>query len=129
MQLPSGEAEKLSALAGALNDRPDLLLNIRGAVAAEADGLALLKAEREARGEPVTGETWEQAQQAYRNGELSLPPETLGKLATDRGVAVRRLLQDTHSVPSDQLFTLEPSRQAAVDDQGQVIVPFNLDVR
>jgi hypothetical protein len=44
-------------------------------------------------------------------------------------VAVRRLLQDTHGVPSDQLFTLEPSRQAAVDDQGQVTVPFNLDVR
>ena len=129
VQLASGEAEKLSALAGALNDRPDLLLNIRGAVATEADGLALLKAEREARGEPVTGEAWEQAQQAYRNGELSLPPETLGKLATDRGVAVRRLLQDTHGVPSDQLFTLEPSRQAAVDDQGQVTVPFNLDVR
>ena len=53
VQLADNEAEKLSALAQALRERPELLLNIRGAVAPEADALALLKAQMQAR-----GETW-----------------------------------------------------------------------
>lgn len=127
--LADGEAEKLAALAKALNDRPELLLNVRGGVAPEVDGLVLLKSAMKAGGEKVTGEAWEQAQQAYLDGERQLPPEALGQLASSRGLAVRRLLQDTHGVPSEQLFTLDPTRQAVVDEQGDVTVQFMLDVR
>jgi len=127
--LAEGEAEKLAVLAQALNDRPELVLNIRGGVAPEADSLALLRSRMEARGEAVTEEAWAQEQQAWRDGERPLPPEALGRLATDRGLAVRRLLQETHEVATAQLFTLEPSRQAQTDEQGHVTVQFTLDVR
>lgn len=129
VQLADNEAEKLSALAQALRERPELLLNIRGAVAPEADALALLKAQMQARGETVTGEAWEQAQQAWRDGERSLPPEALGRLASERGVTVRQVLTATHEVSDSQLFLLDPARDAPVDDQGNVTVRFTLDVR
>lgn len=83
----------------------------------------------EARGEELTDEAWAQAQQAWREGERLLPPEALGQLATNRGLAVRRLLQETHEVDPAQLFTLEPSRQAVTDEQGLVTVQFTLNVR
>lgn len=129
LALADGEADKLAALAKAMNERPELLLNIRGGVAPEADGLALLKARMEARGEEVTGDAWAQAEQAWRDGERQLPPEQLGQLASERGQALRRLLQDTHGVDAGQLYTLEPTRQAGVDEQGDVTVKFTLDVR
>ncbi|HET8850679.1 MAG TPA: DUF748 domain-containing protein [Marinobacter sp.] len=96
VELARGEADKLSALGKALRERPDLLLNIRGAAAPEADGLS---------------------------------PEALGQLAAERGRALRQLLADTQNVPGNQLFLLDPSRNAQVDEQGRVIVPFSLDVR
>ncbi len=131
VQLADNEAEKLTALAQALRERPGgLLLNIRGAVAPEADALALLKAQMQARGETVTGEAWEQAQQAWREGERSLPPEALGRLASERGgVTVRQVLTATHEVSDSQLFLLDPARDAQVDEQGNVMVRFTLDVR
>ena len=129
VELAAGEAEKLSALAKAMNDRPDLLLNIRGGMAPEADGLALLKERMQAAGETVSEEAWAQARQEFLAGERQLPPETLGQLAAQRGRTVQQLLEDTHGVPSDQLFTLDPARQAQLDEQGNVIVPFTLDVR
>ena len=128
-ELAAGEAEKLAALAGVLHDRPELLLNVRGGVATEEDGLALLKEKRAARGEDVEGEAWDEARQAYLGGELSLPPESLGKLAAQRGLMVHRLLQETHGVPAGQLFTLEPTHQAVTNEQGLVTVQFTLDVR
>ncbi|MGM0951513.1 MAG: DUF748 domain-containing protein [Pseudomonadota bacterium] len=127
--LGSEDAEKLSALADALKERPALLLEIRGAVAPEADGLALLKEQMAAAGEDVTDEAWEQARQAYLDGERSLPPETLGQLANRRALEVRRILEETHEVSDSQLFLMDTSRQAQLDDKGQVIVPFTLDVR
>ncbi|MBE0486624.1 DUF748 domain-containing protein [Marinobacter sp.] len=127
--LAEGEADKLMALAQALNERPELLLNIRGGIAPEADSLALLRGNMEARGEEITDDAWAQAEQAWREGERQLPPEQLGQLATDRGQAVRRLLQETHGVDAGQLYTLEPTRQAGVDEQGDVTVQFTLDVR
>ncbi len=83
----------------------------------------------QARGETVTGEAWEQAQQAWRDGERSLPPEALGRLASERGVTVRQVLTATHEVSDSQLFLLDPARDAPVDDQGNVTVRFTLDVR
>jgi uncharacterized protein involved in outer membrane biogenesis len=127
--LGSEDAEKLSALADALKERPALLLEIRGAVAPEVDGLALLKEQMAADGEDVTDESWEQARQAYLDGERSLPPETLGQLANRRALEVRRILEETHEVSDSQLFLMDTSRQAQLDDKGQVIVPFTLDVR
>ncbi|KPQ30643.1 MAG: protein of Unknown Function containing DUF748 domain [Marinobacter excellens HL-55] len=127
--LAEGEADKLVALAKALNERPELLLNIRGGIAPEADSLALLRARMEARGEPVTDDAWAQVEQAWRDGERELPPEQLGQLASERGQTIRRLLLNTHDVAADQLFTLEPTRQATVDEQGDVTVQFTLDVR
>lgn len=129
VELATGEAEKLSALAKAMNDRPDLLLNIRGGIAPEADGLALLREQMAASGEALTEEAWAQARQAFLSGERQLPPEALGQLAAQRGRAVRQLLESTHGVPGEQLFTLDPARQAELDGQGNVIVPFTLDVR
>ncbi|WP_323750091.1 DUF748 domain-containing protein [Marinobacter sp.] len=127
--LADGEAEKIAALAKALNDRPDLLLSIRGAAAPKADGLALLNERMKANGEAVTEEAWAKVQQKYLSGERQLRPEALGQLATKRGQAIHRLLQDTHGVPGDQLFTLETQQQSELDEQGNVIVPFTLDVR
>ena len=127
--LADGEAEKIAALAKALNDRPDLLLSIRGAAAPTVDGLELLKARLRAVGEAVTEEAWAQAQQEYRAGERQLPPEALSQLAAKRGQAIYRLLKDTHGVPSGQLFTLDTLQHSELDEQGNVIVPFTLDVR
>lgn len=128
VELAGGEADKLTALGNALRDRPDLLLNIRGAAAPEVDGLVLLRDRLEARGE-LTEAAWAEAEQAYRNNQQGLPPEALGQLAAERGRALRQLLADTQKVPGNQLFLLDPSRNAQLDEQGRVIVPFTLDVR
>ncbi|MBW0148247.1 DUF748 domain-containing protein [Marinobacter arenosus] len=128
--LAEGEPAKLAALADGLLERPDLLLNVRGGVAPEADGLALLRDELTAGGQKsLTDEEWETARQAYLAGERQLPPEALSNLASARGVAVRKVLLDTHKVPADQLFMLDPSRDASVDENGAVTVQFTLDVR
>ncbi|MEE3118509.1 MAG: DUF748 domain-containing protein, partial [Pseudomonadota bacterium] len=129
-QLADGEADKLAALADGLLDRPDLLLSVRGGVAPEADGLALLRQELTAGGTRALPDAeWQQARQAYLNGERSLSPEALNNLASARGVTVRRVLQETHEVPAKQLFLLEPSRAAEVNERGEVTVQFNLNVR
>lgn len=129
VQLAEGEAEKLAALADALLDRPNLLLNIRGNVAPEADGLALLREELTAGGQSLSEAQWQAAREAYLAGERSLAPEALSNLASSRGVAIRKVLRDTHGVPSNQLFLLDPARNAGVGDGGNVVVAFSLDVR
>ncbi|TYC58202.1 DUF748 domain-containing protein [Marinobacter sp. BW6] len=130
IQLAEGEAEKLAALADALLERPDLLLNIRGNVEPEADGLALLRDELTAGGQQeLSEEEWQEAREAYLAGERSLAPEALSNLASSRGVTLRNVLQQTHGVPTDQLFLLDPARNAGVGSEGSVIVSFNLDVR
>lgn len=130
VELAEGEAAKLSALADALIDRPELLLNVRGAVSPEIDGLALLRDELTNGGQKeLSEEAWARAREAYLSGERSLPPEALNNLARDRGLAVRQLLADTQEVPGDQLFLLDPVRDAQVGAEGNVVVPFTLDVR
>ncbi|MDY6815854.1 MAG: DUF748 domain-containing protein [Pseudomonadota bacterium] len=130
VELAEGEAAKLSALADALRKRPELLLNVRGAVSPETDGLALLREELTNGGQSeLSGEAWAQAREAYLSGERNLPPEALNNLARDRGLAVRQLLTDTREVPADQLFLLDPVRDARVGAEGNVVVPFTLDVR
>ncbi len=130
IQLAEGEAEKLAALADALLDRPELLLNIRGNIAPQADGLALLRDELTAGGaKELSEEAWLAAREAYLAGERSLAPEALSNLASSRGVTLRNVLQRTHGVPADQLFLLDPARNADVGTGGDVIVAFNLDVR
>lgn len=130
IQLAEGEAEKLAALADALLERPDLLLNIRGNVEPKADGLALLREDLTAGGEqPLSEERWQEAREAYLAGERSLAPEALSNLASSRGVTLRNVLQQTHGVPANQLFLLDPARNAEVGSEGNVIVSFNLDVR
>ncbi|SNC61009.1 protein of unknown function [Marinobacter sp. es.048] len=130
IQLAEGEAEKLAALADALLERPDLLLNIRGNVEPKADGLALLRDDLTAGGEKeLSEEAWQEAREAYLAGERSLAQEALSNLASSRGVTLRNVLQQTHGVPADQLFLLDPARNAEVGGEGHVIVAFNLDVR
>lgn len=129
-ELAEGEAAKLAALAEGLLERPDLLLSVRGGVAPEADGLALLREDLTAGGsQPLSDTEWQAARQAYLAGERSLPPEALNNLASARGRAVRTVLLDTHEVPADQLFMLDPSQNADVNDSGAVTVPFSLDIR
>lgn len=130
VQLAEGEAGKLAAMAEGLLERPNLLLNVRGGVAPEADGLALLREDLTAGGQQtLSDDEWQAARQAYLAGDRTLPPEALSNLASARGVAVRKVLLDTHKVPEDQLFMLDPSRDAGVDDGGAVTVQFTLDVR
>ena len=129
-ELAEGEAEKLSVLADALLERPDLLLNIRGSVAPQADGLALLRDQLTEGGrQELSGAAWQAAREAYIAGERALAPEALSNLASARGVALRNLLQNTLGVPAGQLFLLDPSRNAEVGDDGRVVVAFSLDVR
>ena len=130
IQLAEGEAKKLAALADALLERSDLLLNIRGNVEPQADGLALLRDDLTAGGkQELSEEAWQEAREAYLAGERSLAPEALSNLASSRGVTLRNVLQQTHGVPADQLFLLDPARNADVGGEGNVIVAFNLDVR
>src|SRR5690606_14745575 len=117
------------ALASAVTDRLARRLRIGGGMAPGADGRAWWKERMQAAGETVSEEAWAQARQEFLAGERQLPPETLGQLAAQRGRTVQQLLEDTHGVPSDQLFTLDPTRQAQLDEQGNVNVPFTLDVR
>lgn len=129
-ELADGQAEKLAALAKALRKRPDLLLNVRGNVAPEADGLALLREDLSQGGQaPLSDDAWAKARDAYLNGERSLPPEALSNLARERGLALRKVMEETQGVPDDQLFLLESARDASVNDAGSVVVPFRLDVR
>ncbi|WP_100638974.1 DUF748 domain-containing protein [Marinobacter salexigens] len=129
-KLVPGEAEKLATLGEALLDRPNLLLNIRGGVSPDADGLALLRDEMAAsQSEELTEEAWNEAREAYLAGERSLAPEALNNLASARGSALMDILRDTHNVSAKQLFMLEPSRDATVSEDGKVIVGFTLDAR
>ncbi len=129
-RLVPGEAEKLAALSEALLDRPDLLLNIRGGVSPDADGLALLRDELAASQEgELSEQAWEEAREAYLAGERTLVPEALSNLASARGSALQEILRDTHGVPANQLFMLDPSRNAEMSEDGNVIVGFTLDAR
>ena len=129
-RLAPGEAEKFSVLADALLERPDLLLNIRGGVSPSADGLVLLRDELvAAEGGELSEQDWEKAREAYLAGERTLAPEVLNNLASARGESMQEILRDTHNVPANQLFMLDPSRNAEVAGDGNVIVGFTLDVR
>ncbi|MEQ9547986.1 MAG: DUF748 domain-containing protein [Marinobacter sp.] len=128
--LAEGEQAKLDALADALAERPALLLNIRGVVAPQADGLALLKQRLEQqKGGSLSDEAWEQARQDYLAGDRPLPPESLGNLASGRGVWLRQQMLEEYGVAAKQLFLLDPVRNAMADEQGRVAVEFALDAR
>ncbi|MGO1501239.1 MAG: DUF748 domain-containing protein [Marinobacter sp.] len=130
VKLAPGEAEKLAALGDALHNRPELLLNIRGGVSPSADGVVLLHDELAAgQSEKLTDDAWKEAREAYLAGERTLAPETLNNLANARGAAVQEILRDTQGVPASQLYVLDPSRNANVADNGNVIVEFTLDIR
>lgn len=110
-ELAAGEDAKLTALAEALQKRPDLVLSIRGAVSAQADTQALA--------DNAGGES----------DDSGLKPEALNNLARDRGLAIRNWLQDQHGIASGQLFLADPSLSATLSEQGQVMVGLSLDVR
>lgn len=129
-ELAEGEPAKLEALADALGERPDLLLNIRGSTAPQADGLALLRKELTNDGEEsLSDDAWLSARNAYLRGEKTLPPEAMSHLANARAETIRATLQGTYDVPAGQLFLREQSNDAAVGSDGQVINGFTLDVR
>ncbi|QSP95699.1 DUF748 domain-containing protein [Marinobacter salinisoli] len=96
--LARAEQEKLAALAKGLNDRSELVLNIRGGVAPEVDG------ER-------------------------LSSDELGSLAAQRAQVVRRVLEETHGVSSDQLYLLDASNNATANEAGLVSIELTLDAR
>ena len=105
------------------------MLNIRGGVSPSADGLVLLRDELAAEGGQLSEQDWEEAREAYLAGERSLAPEVLNNLASARGASMQEILRDTHAVPASQLFMLDPSRNAEVSGDGNVIVGFTLDLR
>lgn len=108
-ELAPGEDAKLTALAKALQKRPELVLSIRGGVAPEVDGPAL-------------------AGQSSAGGQEPAPEE-YDKLARSRGLAIRNWLQEQQGIASDQLFLADPSRTSRLSDQGEVMVGLSLDVR
>lgn len=108
-ELAPGEDAKLTALAKALQKRPDLVLSIRGGVAPEVDGPVLAG--------PSTAGSPEPA------------PEEYDKLARARGLVIRNWLQEQQGIASDQLFLADPSRAAQLSDQGEVMIGLSLDVR
>ncbi len=88
------------------------------------------------RAELVTGQggepdasTWEAALVKRLISEVSLPPETLSELSTQRGIWLRNTLESEYGVASDRLFLLEPQREAEIDDNGNVVVNFELEAR
>ncbi len=129
-ELADSESAKLKVLAGALRERPNLMLNIRGGFSPETDGLALLRDELTNHGkEPLSEDAWLSAREAYIAGERALPPEALNRLASARANVVRVALQDTYDVPPGQLFLRELSGNAEVDGDGEVVNKFTLNVR
>lgn len=168
VELAEGEATKLEALGKALNERPALALNVRGAVAPESDSDGLKRqqlfddlgiadaaqpSERIARLEQaytgsgnntsleafrddVAGENgevsqveWEQALADRLSTDINLPPEALGNLASARGVWLRQQMLDKYEVPENQLYLLDPVRDASADEDGKVTISFELDAR
>ncbi|MDF0751577.1 DUF748 domain-containing protein [Marinobacter sp. 71-i] len=167
-ELAEGEDVKLETLGKALNDRPGLALNVRGAVAPQADGNALRRqklfedlgiadadsaSERITRlerayensdyvasinefrndvagnnGEPGEQE-WEQALVERLIATIELPPEALGNLATSRGVWLREQMLEEYDVPANQIYLLDPVRDASANDEGKVTISFELDAR
>lgn len=167
-ELADGEGVKLEALGKALNERPGLALNVRGAVAPEADGDALRRqklfeqlgiadgASASARiarleqayadsdyvasvddfrndvagGNAEPGEQeWEQALVKRLIADVELPPEALGNLATSRGVWLREQMLQEHGASENQVYLLDPVRDATADEAGTVTTSFELDVR
>ena len=167
-ELADGEGVKLEALGKALNERPGLALNVRGAVAPEADGDALRRqklfeqldiadgasastriarleqayadsdyvASVEAFRNDVAGgnvepgkQEWEQALVKRLIADVELPPEALGNLATSRGVWLREQMLQEHGASENQVYLLDPVRDATADEAGTVTVSFELDVR
>ncbi|WP_288352071.1 DUF748 domain-containing protein [Marinobacter salarius] len=167
-ELADGEGVKLEALGKALNERPGLALNVRGAVAPEADGDALRRqklfgqlgiadgasasariarleqayadsdyvASVEAFRNDVAGgnaepgeQEWEQALVKRLIADVELPSEALGNLATSRGVWLREQMLQEHGASENQVYLLDPVRDATADEAGTVTVSFELDVR
>ena len=166
--LAEGENAKLEALGTALSDRPALILNVRGAVAPEADARGLrrqrlfeqlglsettsssqrvtrleraytnsnnnatledFRAEVASDNGQISEAEWERALVGRLIADIDLPPEALGNLASERGVWLRRQMQDNYDVPESQLFLLDPVRDATADEDGKVTVGFELDAR
>ncbi|HEY9118702.1 MAG TPA: hypothetical protein VIN33_03040, partial [Marinobacter sp.] len=152
----------------ALNDRPALVLNVRGAVSPEADASGLRRqrlfdqlgiaeatsiSQRVARLEraysssdntpklesfradvagangQISEAEWQQALVERLITDIDLPPEALGNLASARGVWLRRQMQENYDVPENQLFLLDPVRDASAGEDGKVTVGFELDTR
>ena len=167
-ELADGEDVKLEALGKALNERPDLALKVRGAVAPEADGDALRRqklfeqldiadgaststriarleqayadsdyvASVEAFRNDVAGgnaepgeREWEQALVKRLIANVELPPEALGNLATSRGVWLREQMLQEHGASENQVYLLDPVRDATADEAATVTISFELDVR
>ena len=167
-ELADGEDVKLEALGKALNERPDLALKVRGAVAPEADGDALRRqklfeqlgiangaaasaridrleqayadsdyvASVEAFRNDVAGgnaepgeREWEQALVKRLIANVELPPEALGNLATSRGVWLRKQMLQEHGASENQVYLLDPVRDATADEAATVTISFELDVR
>ena len=104
-ELGEGEARKLEALSQALNQRPGLVLDIRGAVAPVLDGPEL----------------------AAQGGALE---EALDQLAADRGETLQRQLTETYDVDSSQLYLRDPIRDAGLGEDAELVrVPVALQAR
>lgn len=61
--------------------------------------------------------------------EQTLPGEALGNLASERGTWLRNQLNEQSGVSADQLFLGQTSRDASVNESGQVVLQFELDPR
>lgn len=74
-------------------------------------------------------QAWEKALVDRLLDRVALPPEVLADLARSRGVWLKERLQEDLEVAGDQLFLLEPDRDAGQDESGSVKVNFDLEAR
>ncbi|MEP0541497.1 MAG: hypothetical protein ABJC96_01670, partial [Marinobacter sp.] len=72
---------------------------------------------------------WEQALVKRLIADMELPPEALGNLATSRGVWLREQMLQEYGASENQVYLLDPVRDATADEAGTVTISFELDVR
>ncbi len=80
-------------------------------------------------GEQPGEQVWEQALVERLITNIKLPPEALGNLANSRGVWLREQMLKEHGVPDNQVYLLDPVRDASANEDGRVTISFELDAR
>ncbi|MFN2361037.1 MAG: DUF748 domain-containing protein [Marinobacter sp.] len=99
---------------------------------AESDGSVSVEAFREdAAGEDgrISNPEWVNALVERLTDDADLPADSLGSLASSRGIWLRQQMLEQHDVPESQLYLQDPARDAGASDDGKVMIRLALDAR